>query len=66
MNQWGTGISIRLSLNFNQAGIDISMILSLTLGHAKLRGNQSQNEQLWHTLDISNVFEPTFGLKDSH
>ena len=31
----------------------------------KVKTNSSQNEWLWHTLDISNVFEPTFGLQNT-
>jgi hypothetical protein len=32
---------------------------------AKIRRISSQNEQLWQTLDIGNVFGPTFGFKNS-
>ena len=30
-----------------------------------LSGNVRRNEQLWHTIDIGNMFGPTFGFKDS-
>ena len=29
---------------------------------AKVRRDSSQNEQLWQTLDIGDVFRPTYGL----
>jgi hypothetical protein len=32
---------------------------------AKMRRNSSQNEQLWHTLHIGNVFGPTFDFENS-
>ena len=30
---------------------------------AKMRRNSFEKEQLWHTLDIGNVFKPTFDFK---
>ena len=32
---------------------------------AKVRRSLSQNEHLWHTINIGNVFEPTSSLKNS-
>ena len=36
-------------------------ILTLMVLSAKVR----RKEQLWHTLDIGNIFGPTFGFKNS-
>ena len=44
--------------------IDSAMTHVPTLS-AKVRRNSSQNEQLWQTLDIDNVFGPNLGFKNS-
>ena len=36
--------------------------MSLVL-NAKVRRNLSQDEWLWQTLEVGNVFGPTFGFK---
>ena len=54
----GTGISIELGLNFNQAGTNSAMTHVLILS-AKGR----RNEWLWQTLDIGNMFGPTFDFR---
>ena len=52
-------ISIRLGLNFNQAITNNAMILVPVLS-AKV----GRNEQIRETLDIGNMFGPTFGFKN--
>ena len=44
--------------------INMSWRMSLILS-ATVRMNLSQNEWLWHTLDIGNVVGPTLSLKNS-
>ena len=47
-----------LGLNFDQvrtnSGMTHVMILSVVM----------RNERFWQTLDIANIFEPSFGLKN--
>jgi hypothetical protein len=48
----------RVGLNFDQARTNNAMTHVLVL-NAKVR----KNKQLWQTLDICNMFEPTFWLQ---
>ena len=59
-NLLGTEIFIKLGLRSNQAKTNSIMTHILVLS-AKVR----ENEHLWQTLDIGNMFEPTFGFKTS-
>ena len=49
------GINSATGINWH-----MSLIFSATA-----RRNSSQNGRLWQTLDIANMFKPTFGFKDS-
>lgn len=49
-----------LGLNFDQVGINKGMTHVMDFS-AKVR----RNEQLWQTLDIESMFEPTSGLENS-
>lgn len=50
-----------LALNFDWAGTNNFVTYVLVLS-AKVRRNELLNEWLWHTLDIGNMFGPTFGF----
>jgi hypothetical protein len=58
-NLQGTRILTRLGLHFDQVGT------SSVMTHVLVLSAKMGNEQLWHTLDIGNMFGPTFGLKNS-
>ena len=59
-NLQSTGISIMLRVNFDQTKTNSGMTHVLDLS-AKMR----RNEQLQHTLNIGNMFKPTFDFKNS-
>ena len=60
-NLQGTVNLIKQELNFGHVGTNIAMTHVLVLS-AEMRRNQWLNEWLWQTLDIDNMFGPTFGL----
>ena len=53
-----------LGFNFNHAGIN-SVMTHVSILSLRVRKNSSQTKQLQHTLDIGNMFEPTFGFENS-
>ena len=55
-----TKILIKLRLNFDPVGTNSAMTHVMVLS-AKVR----RNEQLWQTLNITNVFGSTFGFINS-
>ena len=57
---WKLTLGLQLRLWYHQGLNNMFPVLS-----AKARRNQSQNEMLWHTLNINNVFGPTFNFKNS-
>ena len=53
-------ITLSLQIKYHE-GLDSAM----TYAPTKVRRNSFKKERLWQTLDIGNVFRPTFGLKKS-
>lgn len=60
INQCKTKFKLGWGLHFNHDAATSAMVHVLIL-IAKVR----RNEWRWHTLDIGNVFDPTFGFKSS-
>ena len=60
-NLYGTIILIRLGLMIISIRLGLSAMTHVLVSSTKVRGN----EQLWHTLDIGNIFGPIYGFKKS-